>query len=65
MRKQTLSSILLSCCATVMMAQQSPNGKLTVEPRQQTLVVRYQQQQVLEVETGVDVATGAGSGDGC
>ena len=55
MRKQTLSSILLSCCATVMMAQQSPNGKLTVEPRQQTLVVRYQQQQVLEVETGVDV----------
>jgi len=38
-----------------MMAQQSPNGKLTVEPRQQTLVVRYQQQQVLEVETGVDV----------
>lgn len=55
MRQQTLFSILLSCCATVMMAQQSPNGKLTVEPRQQTLVVRYQQQQVLEVETGVDV----------
>ena len=55
MRQQTLSSIFLSFCATVMMAQQSPNGKLTVEPRQQTLVVRYQQQQVLEVETGVDV----------
>lgn len=55
MRQQTLSSIFLSFCATVMMAQQSPDGKLTVEPRQQTLVVRYQQQQVLEVETGVDV----------
>ena len=55
MRQQTLSSIFLSFCATVMMAQQSPNGKLTVEPRQQTLVVRYRQQQVLEVETGVDV----------
>ena len=55
MRQQALSSIFLSFCATVMMAQQSPNGKLTVEPRQQTLVVRYQQQQVLEVETGVDV----------
>lgn len=39
-----------------MMAQQSPNGKLTVEPRQQTLVVSYQQQPVIEVETGIETA---------
>ena len=39
-----------------MMAQQSPNGKLTVEPRQQTLVVSYQQQLVIEVETGIETA---------
>ena len=37
-----------------MMAQQSPNGKLTVEPRQQKLVVSYQQQPVIEVETGIE-----------
>ncbi len=37
-----------------MMAQQSPNGKLTVEPRQQTLVVSYQLQPVIEVETGIE-----------
>ena len=39
-----------------MMAQQSPNGKLTVEPRQQKLVVSYQQQPVIEVETGIETA---------
>ena len=39
-----------------MMAQQSPNGKLTVEPRQQTLVVSYQLQPVIEVETGIETA---------
>ena len=39
-----------------MMAQQSPNGKLTVEPRQQSLVVSYQQQPVIEVETGIETA---------
>ncbi len=39
-----------------MMAQQSPNGKLTVEPRQQTLVVSYQQQPVIEVDTGIETA---------
>ena len=39
-----------------MMAQQSPDGRLTVEPRQQVLVVCYQQQPVLEVETSMDVS---------
>ena len=39
-----------------MMAQQSPNGKLTVEPRLQKLVVSYQQQPVIEVETGIETA---------
>lgn len=39
-----------------MMAQQSPDGRLTVEPRQQVLAVCYQQRPVLEVETSVDVS---------
>ncbi len=48
---------LLSCCATMAMAQQSPNGKITVEPHGQTLAVRFQQQSVIEVTTAVDVST--------
>jgi len=48
---------LLSCCATMVMAQQSPNGKITVEPHGQTLAVRFQQQSVIEVTTAVDVST--------
>jgi hypothetical protein len=56
MKRQLLSLFIILCCATTMMAQQSPNGKLTVEPRQQTLVVSYQQQPVIEVETGIETA---------
>ena len=39
------------------MAQQSPDGRLTVEPRQQTLVVCFQQTPVLEIETSVDFSS--------
>ncbi|MBR3495810.1 MAG: glycoside hydrolase family 97 protein [Prevotella sp.] len=56
MKRQLLSLFIILCCATTMMAQQSPNGKLTVEPRQQKLVVSYQQQPVIEVETGIETA---------
>ncbi|MBQ8988573.1 MAG: glycoside hydrolase family 97 protein [Prevotella sp.] len=54
--KRTVLSLFFSFCAVTMMAQQSPDGRLTVEPRQQVLVVCYQQQPVLEVETSVDAS---------
>ena len=46
--------LFLSCCAIMAVAQQSPNGKLTVQPGTNTLTVRYGQQTVIEVETSDD-----------
>ena len=48
---------LLSCCATMAMAQQSPNGKITVTPHGQTLAVRFQQQSVIEAQATSLLAT--------
>jgi hypothetical protein len=55
--RKTLFSLLLSCCAVIAMAQQSPDGRLTVEARQQTLVVSFRQSPVLEIETSVDASS--------
>ena len=54
--KQSLLSFLLSCFAISSMAQQSPNGKLKIVPKQQTLTVYYQKQPVIEVETSVNTS---------
>ena len=46
----------MSCCATIMVAQQSPNGKLTVHPQNHTLTVHFQNQPVLDIETVTEVS---------
>lgn len=48
---------LFTCYAITMMAQQSPNGLLAVEPRGQMLAVSFRQQTVMEVETALDLST--------
>ena len=54
--------LILALCALCspsltadLMAQRSPNGQLTITPRQHTLVVNFRQQPVLEVETAINV----------
>ena len=54
--KQFLLSLSMSCCATIMVAQQSPNGKLTVHPQNHTLTVHFQNQPVLDIETVTEVS---------
>ena len=54
--KQFLLSLSMSCCATIMVAQQSPNGKLTVHPQSHTLTVHFQNQPVLDIETVTEVS---------
>jgi hypothetical protein len=53
----TLLSIILSCCATLAVAQQdSPNGRLSAKADGHKLTICYQQQPVLEMETSEDVS---------
>ena len=54
--KKTILSLFLTCFAITTMAQQSPNGKLKIVPKQQTLTVYYQKQPVIEVETSVNTS---------
>ena len=53
----TLLSIILSCCATLAVAQQdSPNGRLSAKADGHRLTICYQQQPVLEMETSEDAS---------
>ena len=56
-RRYTLLSIILSCCATFAVAQQdSPNGRLSAKADGHRLTICYQQQPVLEMETSEDAS---------
>ena len=56
-RRYILLSIILSCCATLAVAQQdSPNGRLSAKADGHRLTICYQQQPVLEMETSEDAS---------
>ncbi|MBR1448509.1 MAG: hypothetical protein IJ588_07180 [Prevotella sp.] len=54
--KRIITLCTALCCLMAAQAQQSPNGKLSLQASGHTLSLRYEGQHVLHIETSVDLS---------